>query len=116
MTGGGLLLDPCGGRVDPATLLGGHSDLVAVAGESHWRRWESARWRVLAHPVRARFTGERRRWCLRQIYYIVFLVSWHGWLILHLPFWFLMDGLEHCCAAAPGPFLAQGIDIQNMDF
>lgn len=52
MAGGGLLLDPSDDRVDPATSLGRHSNLVAVAGESQRRWWESARWCVLARPVR----------------------------------------------------------------
>lgn len=60
-------------------------------------------------------TGEHRTWCLQQIWFI-FLVSWHGWLVLCLPCQFLADGLEHCHATAPGAFLTQGIDIQNTDF
>lgn len=44
-----------------------------------------------------------------------FGVSWHGWLIPCLPSWFLVDGLEPHRATASGPFLTQGIDIQNTD-
>lgn len=46
---------------------------------------------------------------------IFFGISWHRWLIPCLPSWFLADGLEHHHATASGPFLMQGIDIQNRD-
>lgn len=61
-------------------------------------------------------TGGHRKVVFAAELLYFFRVSWHRWLILCLPCWFLVDGLECCRATAPGPFLTQGIDIQNTDF
>lgn len=43
----------------------------------------------------------RIKWCLQQFHYI---------------FLEFLGSFSACPATAPGPFLVQGIDIQNMDF